>query len=95
MFAALLLATIFTLVFLVARRKSNAVLAIVVTVLAVASSSIHWLARPHLFTILFALIFLNALDRVREGSTRVAGIPWLVLLPVLTVIWTNLHSRSR
>jgi hypothetical protein len=41
---------------------------------------------------LFALIFLNALDRVREGSTRVAGIPWLVLLPVLTVIWTNLHG---
>jgi hypothetical protein len=51
LFAALLLATIFTLVFLVARRKSNAVLAIAVTVLAIASSSIHWLARPHLFTI--------------------------------------------
>jgi hypothetical protein len=92
LFAALLLATIFTLVFLLARRKSNAVLAIAVTVLAIASSSIHWLARPHLFTILFSLVFLNALDRVREGRTRVAGIPWLALLPALMVLWTNLHG---
>jgi len=42
-------------------------LAIAVTVLAMAGTSIHWLARPHLFTLLFAVIFLNALDRVRAG----------------------------
>ena len=92
LFAMLLIAVTFTLVFRLARRKSNAVLAITVTVVAMAGSSIHWLARPHLFTLLFAVIFLNALDRVREGHTRVAGIPWLVLLPVLTVVWSNVHG---
>jgi hypothetical protein len=92
LFAMLLIAVTFALVFRLARRKSNAVLAITVTVLAMAASSIHWLARPHLFTLLFAVIFLSALDRVREGHTRVAGIPWLALLPVLTVLWSNLHG---
>jgi hypothetical protein len=92
LFAVLLLATIFTLVFHLARRKSNPVVAVMVTVLAIAGSSIHWLARPHLFTLLFAVIFLSALDRVRAGHTRVAGIPWLAVLPVLTVLWTNLHG---
>jgi len=92
LFAVLLLAVIFMLVFRLARRKSNPVVAVAVTVLVVAASSIHWLARPHLFTLLFAVIFLNALDRVQQGSTRVAGIPWLALLPLLTVLWTNLHG---
>jgi len=92
LFAMLLIAVTFALVFRLARRKSNAVLAITVTVLAMAGSSIHWLARPHLYTLLFAVIFLSALDRVRDGHTKVAGIPWLVLLPVLTVLWSNLHG---
>ncbi len=92
LFAVLLLAAIFTLLFRLARRKSNALVAVAVTVLAVGASSIHWLARPHLFTLLFTVVFLNALYHVKEGRTRVAGIPWLVLLPVLTVLWTNLHG---
>ena len=92
LFAILLLAVIFTLVFRLARRHSNPVVAVAVTVLAVGASSIHWLARPHLFTLLFTVIFLSALYHVKEGRTRFAGIPWLVLLPVLTVLWTNLHG---
>ena len=92
LFAVLLISVTFTLVFRLARRRSNAVLAITVTVLAMAGSSIHWLARPHLFTLFFAVIFLSVLDRVREGQTRVAGIPWLAVLPVLTVLWSNLHG---
>ena len=92
LFAVLLLAVVFTLVFRMARRKSNPVVAIMATVLAVAGSSIHWLARPHLFTLLFVVIFFNALERVREGHTRVLGIPWLALLPVLAVLWANLHG---
>jgi hypothetical protein len=92
LFAVLLIAVTFALVFQLARRKSNAVIAIGVTVLAMAASSIHWLARPHLFTLLFAVIFMYVLDRVRDGHTRIGGIPWLAVLPVLTVLWTNLHG---
>jgi len=92
LFSVLLIAVTFTLVFRLARRQSNAVLAIAVTILATGTSAIHWLARPHLFTLLFTVIFLNALYRVRDGHAKFAGIPWLVLLPMLSVLWTNLHG---
>jgi hypothetical protein len=57
------------------------------TLLAAASSTIHWLARPHLFTLLFTVVFLAITDRVREGQTKLLW--WL--LPI-TVLWTNLHG---
>lgn len=88
----LLLCVTFTLVFRLTRRRANSVVAIVVTVLAVASSSVHWLARPHLFTLLFLVLFCFLLERVREGQTRFAGIPYFVLLPLATTLWTNLHG---
>ena len=74
------------------RRKSNAMVAIVVTMVAAAASSIHWLARPHLFTLLFLVLFYAALERVSEGRTRIVGVPYLALFPAVTVLWTNLHG---
>ncbi|HEX3748473.1 MAG TPA: hypothetical protein VHW09_31315 [Bryobacteraceae bacterium] len=90
--AVLLLSVIFTLVFRMAKRRAGSVVAIVITVLAVASSSVHWLARPHLFTLLFLVLFFYWLERVRAGATRIAGIPYFVLLPAATMVWTNLHG---
>src|SRR5271157_5379659 len=88
----LLIATVFTLLFRLARRKSNAIVALAVTMVAAAASSVHWLARPHLFTLLFVVLFYGALERVREGRTHVAGVPYLALLPAATILWTNLHG---
>jgi hypothetical protein len=88
----LLLCATFTLLFRLAMRHSNCVVAIVITIFAVASSSVHWLARPHLFTLLFMVLFSFVRERVRGGRTRVAGIPYFVFLPVATLIWTNLHG---
>src|SRR5664280_1838749 len=53
LFSILLIAFTFMLVFRLARRKSNAMVALAVTMVAAAASSVHWLARPHLFTLLF------------------------------------------
>jgi hypothetical protein len=57
------------------------------TMAAVSASSIHYLARPHVFSILFYTLALWLLseDRVRQGP-RV----WL-LVPV-TALWVNLHA---
>src|SRR5271165_2160924 len=52
----LLLCVTFALVFRLTLRHSNAVVAILVTIFAVVSSSVHWLARPHLFTLLFLVL---------------------------------------
>jgi hypothetical protein len=92
MFAILLLGTIFTLLYRLARRKSNVIVAIVLTMTAAACSSIHWLARPHLFTLLFLVLFYGALENVRDGRTRIAGVPYLAIFPAVTVLWTNLHG---
>ena len=76
------------LVYRLARRLSgNPLLALLVTLLAAAASWIHWFARPHLVTLLFAAIFFHVLERAREGRLR-----WLWVLPFLTLAWTNLHA---
>ena len=92
LFSILLLAVTFTLLYHLVRRKANAVVAIVVTMVAAAASSVHWLARPHLFTLLFLVLFYRTLERVREGRMNLRGIPYLAILPAATVLWTNLHG---
>ncbi len=92
LFGILMLAVTFMLLFRLLLRKSNVLTAISVTMLAAAASSIHWLARPHLFTMLFLVLFYGALENVREGRTRLAGIPYLAIFPVVTVLWANLHG---
>jgi hypothetical protein len=57
------------------------------TALAMIVSTIHWAARPHLFTILFTVLFLWILERAREGGLR-----GLLSLPLLTILWANLHG---
>jgi hypothetical protein len=47
----------------------------------------HWLARPHLVTLLFVVVFWALLERAREGRTRL-----LFFLPLLTALWTNIHG---
>lgn len=76
------------LVFRLARRRSgDPFAAILVTTVAVVASSLHWLARPHLLTLLFTVIFLTILERVAEGRWRL-----LALLPLLTIPWANFHG---
>jgi len=87
--SALVISLTSALIFRLAFRKSgNPLIAMALTFLAMASASIHFLARPHLFTLLFTAVFYTILERARENrSTRL-----LWWLPVLTVLWTNLHG---
>src|SRR5215469_12328788 len=62
-------------------------IALVLTGLAASASTIHWLARPHLVTPLFAAIFCWILNRV-ERKPR----PIVRSLLLLTVLWVNLHG---
>lgn len=69
-------------------KCGNPLIAMAATFLAVAGSSIHFLARPHLFTLLFMVSFYSILEHARESGK--ARLMWW--LPVLTVLWTNLHG---
>ena len=70
------------------RKCGNPLIALAATFLAMAGSTIHFLARPHLFTMLFLVIFYSILERVR-AEQRFGFLLWL---PPLTVLWTNLHG---
>jgi hypothetical protein len=72
---------------LVRRRCENGLVAIAVTLLATGGCAIHWLARPHLFTLLFFMVTLHITERASEGRIKLLG--WLV---PLTLVWTNLHG---
>lgn len=89
LFGMLLLGLMSALLFkLVSRHCDNPFIAIGCTYLAIATTSVHWHARPHLFTLLFVVIFLHILDRVQEQGRW--NLLWL-LLPI-TLLWTNLHG---
>jgi hypothetical protein len=94
--SSLVLALTFALLFRVARRSSDALVALAMTLIAAAGSAGHWLARPHLFTMLFTVIFYSILDSSLDGGERasregrVSRRLWL--LPPLMVLWTNLHG---
>jgi hypothetical protein len=92
LFCTLLISVTFALLYRLARKKANPLVALAVTMAAAAASSIHWLARPHLFTLLFVVLFCMVLERERDGRRRVCGVSFLALLPAMTVVWTNLHG---
>ena len=68
-------------------RGVHLLLAMLVSLLSIGASSIHFLARPHVFTMLLlsVSVWIIEADRVRT-SRRI----WL-LVP-LTAMWTNLHG---
>lgn len=84
----LLIGTISLLVYRLALRLSkSSLMSIAVTALAVGVSSIHWLARPHLFSWLFTIAFLNVIASAQAGSRKS-----LYLLPALMLLWVNIHG---
>ncbi|RPJ23310.1 MAG: hypothetical protein EHM35_17400, partial [Planctomycetaceae bacterium] len=89
----LVLCLTFAILFRLVRNNCpNVLVAFGITFMATAGSTLHWLARPHLFTLLVALLFAGVRERVRDGRWCVAGIPYLALCPAATILWTNLHG---
>jgi hypothetical protein len=68
-------------------RKANLFVSLALTLFSASAASIHYHARPHLFSLLFLVITMWVLDRDRDNPTRSV---WL-LIP-LTALWTNLHG---
>jgi hypothetical protein len=86
--SALIGALTFALLFRNAMRSSgNLLVAGGLTALAAVAASIHLLARPHMVTWLFTLIWFQQLDRFQRGERKS-----LFLLPALMLLWVNLHG---
>ena len=57
------------------------------TLFAAFASSIHWLARPHIFTFLLLAIWVSQLSRLERLRTRD-----LWIFPALMLVWANIHG---
>ena len=61
---AIILAGTFTIVFTQSYTRSKIILiSLTITVLAAAAASVHWLARPHIFTLLFTVLWVGELEK--------------------------------
>ncbi len=68
-------------------RGANIFAALFATLLALSASSVHYLARPHLFTLLLVTISAWIIARDRHCET-----PWIWVLAPLSSLWANLHG---
>lgn len=85
---ALLLASSLWMCMRLSMRRSGSLLwALFFSILAMAASSLHWLARPHLFTLLMIILWADLLDRIESGRGKI----WW-LLPLSMLFWVNLHG---
>ena len=67
------------------RRRVDPLLAYLASIVAAVLGSFHWLARPHLFTLLGVAVLLGRLERGEEGAK-----PWTYL--PLFAVWVNVHG---
>ena len=90
---ALLVAAIFSLLLSqLLQRGTGLLLATVLMLLAMAASTIHLYARPHIVSWLFSLLWFVALERW-ERSERGRPPRWMLwFFPASTLLWVNLHG---
>ncbi len=87
-FFSLFLAATHVLLYRSLKAISNEIaLVIGVTAIAVATSSTHWLARPHLFSLALTLVWYQVLDDYQFSRQNK-----LIYLPLLMLLWVNLHG---
>ena len=52
-----------------------------------AAAKVHWLARPHIFSLLFLMFWFDVVERYQSSE---GGRLWF--LPVSMILWVNLHG---
>ncbi|MGC2194306.1 MAG: hypothetical protein WA628_06500 [Terriglobales bacterium] len=88
-FSGLVIALTFALVLRkMLARGANPPVAMIMLLLAVSASTLHFFARPHVLSWLLTVVWFGILDTFEaNGKTRP-----LLWLPVLTLLWVNLHG---
>ena len=104
-FTAMVIAGVFAWTFrLLLRRGTNVFIALLLLLLAASASMIHFLARPHVLSWLLTLAWFWILDSSEthclpasseagsSASSGAAGRRRLWLLPLLMLVWVNVHG---
>lgn len=88
-----LTAVVIALTFALVLRRTmanggNLVVAMLFLLLAIAASSVHFLTRPHVLSWLFTVIWIGLLE---DFETQGKGLR-LIWLPLIMVLWVNVHG---
>jgi len=87
-FFALMIALLLSLLLKVMKsHKKDILISVFITAFVVVISRIHWLARPHIFSLLLFLLWYYVLD-----SYQNRGKNYLYVLPAVMLLWVNLHG---
>jgi hypothetical protein len=68
-------------------RGADPVIACAATVFGAVASLVHWLARPHLVSILLMVAWVVLFESFRRRRSR-----WIYATPLLIALWANLHG---
>ncbi len=95
-FTAVVIAAVFAGTFrLLIAQGTNVLAALVLVLLAMSASTIHFLARPHVVSWLFTLVWFWILDSTERSGCDGGGghrQRWLWTLPLLMLVWVNVHG---
>lgn len=69
------------------KRGNLRLVALFVATWVTVVSSIHWLARPHMFTFFFVVLWTYGLERFYKKENK-----FVWYFPVLMLIWVNTHG---
>ena len=88
LFFAFIISLVYYLLYkMIKTDKDNIILTTFIILLVLISSQIHWLARPHIFSLLLTLIWYYLLDQYQYHHKN-----YLYLFPLIMLLWVNLHG---
>ena len=86
-FFSLIISLVYSLFFKILKANDDIVLSIFFALLVLLSSQIHWLARPHIFSLILMIIWYYLLDEYQYKTKN-----YLYVLPPIMLLWVNLHG---
>jgi len=87
-FFSLIISLVYYLLFKILRKNNDDIIIVIFLVLLVLTASqIHWLGRPHIFSLLLILIWYHLLEEYQYNHKN-----YLYLFPPIMLLWVNLHG---
>jgi len=87
-FFSFIISSVYYLLFRILRKNHDDILITAfIVILVLGASKIHWLARPHIFSLLLMLIWYYLLDEYQYNNKN-----HLYFFPPMMLLWVNLHG---
>jgi hypothetical protein len=87
-FFSLMISIVYYLLFKILRKNNDdIIISIFLVLLVLTASHVHWLARPHIFSLLLMVIWYYFLDEYQYNHKN-----YLYVFPPVMLLWVNLHG---